>query len=208
MIVFIIHFIILSIIFFVLFIIYDKYKHNNSVYDISERIWDGIKASFAILLVVGLILDLVGDIKYFEEKTEEEITTESLYAIKDSSEINGSFSGGFLLIGGALSGEIDTELNVRYVSGNNEDGYRIKSLSIESDDISFIESNEQDPQLQITEHRVYERYNMPCLMKDFTLFINIFGMDKWKENSDRNYTTYKFIVPEGTIVYDYEIDLE
>lgn len=208
MIIFIIHFIVLGIIFFVLFIVYNKYEHNDFFYDVSERIWDSIKASFMILFAVGLILDFVGDMKYFEEKSEEEIKIESIYAIKDSSGINGSLSGEFLLIGGSLSGEIDTELNIRYVSGNNEDGYKIKSLSIESDDISFIESNEQDPQLQIIEHTVYERYNMPCLMKDFTLFINIFGKDKWVENSEKNYTTYKFIVPEGTIIYDYEIDLE
>lgn len=199
----IIHFIIIWIVLFLLFLLYDKIFDEI---DVNQRLKDTTWVSFIIVLIVGLICDLIGTF-YQEEKYEEISQVESLYAIRDSSETTGSIHGGFLFVAGSFYGETNTELTVRYVSGDNENGYKIQSLNAESNNITFVESNE-DPKLEIVEHRHMVRSDPPTIIKDFSFLSQLTKEFTWYNNEYNNYTTYRFIVPEGTIVYDYNIDLE
>lgn len=164
-----------------------------------------IRFSIMVVLVSGLICDTTIAIsdKFKETKVEETSSIESLYAIKDYSETTESISGNFLYI----HGESDTYLSVRYVSGDNENGYSIKSLNVESDNVKFIESDE-DPQLEVIERTSFYRYNPPWYIKQFSFITGITNCFDWENLKNSTETIYKFTVPKGTIVYEYNIDLE
>lgn len=162
------------------------------------------KTSCVACICFGIILDIIGLCMMEEEFRYDDNNSEiiELYSLKDNLSIDGSINS-FLTI----SGSITTKLKIYYVEKGEDGSYRIKSVEAESNNVSIEETNDQKPSLKIDNCTNYFRLGTP--LKSFSIFTNIFDLDEYTRYGDiDNYRMYTFIVPEGTISYDYNIDLE
>lgn len=152
-----------------------------------DGFFDGIKALLigflisSVLLVPGVYLanymdELSNTPKEFIVVSECEIV-----ALKDNSNINGSFTGSIFI----SSGYIEQQMHYFYMCNTNK-GKLMRKVS--SDKTYIIETNEKQPYI-ICKQEIYkdERANY------------------WLEKSEVEYYIY---VPEGTVDTTYKVDLQ
>lgn len=146
---------------------------------LTEAIGNSILSAFFLSLVVGL---LVGGIVAKSSPNEYKImSTESLLVIQDNKEIEGSFFLGC----GTING------NMKYVYIVEEEfGQTMKSINV--NDVYLKETQDNEPKIV--------HYKQQVINRKLNFW---FLTDEWL-----NDTKTVIEVPNGTIKYDYNIDLQ
>lgn len=205
---FIIHIVILWIVTSTLFAWSDGEDFNlkrrtSNLYLVKSILLPALIFSFVTISIIGCIVDgFIYAINYNKlrdyARSESEITY--IYAMKDVDTLKIDGYSNFLSI------HIDSEsqLIVMYVIENDVGGYQIKTLSTNQDNVEYFETNEYDPQLiKITFYQDHNYSSGNGLVDSFGLIYNMFDLE-----DEVAKIKYQFIVPEGSIISDFDIDLE
>lgn len=138
--------------------------------------------AFIVLMLIAII-----DIATGDEHDTEVSEKRELVAVKDGSQINGSFGGSFLGFSGSIG-----ESPVYSYYWKNADGAIVRG-EIDSANAVVIETNEYSPQIEL-----------------FTEVETEYGWSFWTYDmpQEDRFNGAVIYVPEGSVTAEFELDLE
>ena len=122
--------------------------------------------------------------EYIETNYIQDCYEIPIYAFADSSQLNGEIHGNIF----AVCGSVSNEEYVKYIA-KTEYGLQIQSLRLDLHDVYFIESDDCEPHLEKVSQIKSE--DCKCFFCDDLLDMK-----------------YIFYLPSGSVVHDYNVDLE
>lgn len=169
-----------------------------------ENLSDFLEHKYALYLFLLLVWSVLGGlIIAFRTSTNvvsrPNETSVSLVGLKDFTSREGSMSGGFFLVLGAISGSQKDMYKIRYatyVNGN----IQIKTLKVDEDNVFFVEDGLNKLVVSSVSYAfVYTEMGKVLFWND---------SPDVRPDKHTSKQTYTFHVPKGSIFNEFNVDLE
>lgn len=179
-------------------------------------IWNGIGLDFFVEeCVVFLIIIVIVSCEFicpclYKKKYSTDTENQRIFSLKDTSA--NQVKGTFILATGHM--ESDEVVTYKYCAEATVDGKKVKEikfLKADNNEIYFDESLKKDesPRLEIRKKTTYKELKHPEKSNTYKKFVPGYHLFcNYVKECEYTETKYVFVVPEGSISYDFNVDME
>lgn len=148
--------------------------------------------------------------KFYKKKCSTDTESQRIFSLKDTSA--NQIEGTFVFATGHI--ESDEVVTYKYCTEATVDGKKvkeIKSLKVDNNEIYFDESLKKDesPRLEMCKKTTYKELKHPEKSNIYKKFVPGYRLfSDYIQDIKHTETKYVFVVPEGSISYDFNVDME